>query len=154
MIILSILILVGYLWWILKDHNIPESISQSYYYLENKQRLLFTATIWSIVCLTGNNALEICEGKNEWTIITSLIGILLVGAAPRVNGEFERIIHVAGAIMSGVGSIMWVVLCGNLYTLFYILMPILAIIISNQRKNLVFWTEIACYSAYYTNLLL
>jgi hypothetical protein len=159
----SLVLLGTYTIWFCVKYSIPESLSQSYYYIPWKP-------LWTLVLMAaGFLVLPECmdRASNAPTQIIPFVGIfglLLVAAAPRVR-DYERTTHIIGASVAGIFSQLWVILYGKPWTLcvwFIILGLFLIGHIQNReltfgevldKYKIVFWGEVACFFTLYINLL-
>ena len=164
LVILSLCTLVGYLIGIFVKYGIPESISDSYYYLYYK--VVFTIIMWIVGGFLLPPIMEYTSTISETQIIPfiGIFGILLVGAAPRFK-DTERTIHIVGAILAIVFSQLWVIFYGLKEILLVWIIPLIVLIINGKKvgiswqqlfdkMKLLFWIEMICFLTIYYNLLI
>ena len=166
-VLVSLIIIVVYTISICVKYGIPVSISDSYYYLGWKP--LFTFIMWLCGGLVLPRSMDMAAMKGTTEIIPflAILGIFLVGAAPRVR-DYERKIHMIGALACGIFSQLWVILYGNPWSLLSWIIPLTVIVSSSSggymtlkiliknldsRFKIVFWMEISCFLSMYISLL-
>lgn len=163
LVILSLCTLIGYLIGIFIKYGIPESISDSYYYLYYK--VVFTLVMWIVGGFLLPPIMDYTSTVSETQIIPfiGVFGILLVGAAPRFK-DTERTIHFIGAILAMVFSQLWIILYGLKEILLIWIIPLVILTINGrigitwqkffEKTKLLFWVELICFLTTYYNLLI
>lgn len=154
--ILSFIILGIYTLWFCLKYGIPESLSQSYYSLPWKP-------LFQIIIVSSSFLLlpELMKGGVLGGIpFIGVIGLMMVGIFPNIREKFERLVHICGATIGSICSIIWIVLFGNLYTLGLWSVPLILLLVKGTTPNFidkykfVFWIEIICYISIYLNLFI
>lgn len=154
--ILSLTILFSYTLWFCLKYGIPESLSQSYYSLNWKP--LFQLVIFSSGFLLLP---ELMKGGVLYGIpFIGIVGLMLVGVFPNIYKKFERLVHICGATIGCISSIVWIILNGVPYILGLWSVPLILFLVKGTTPNFinsyrfVFWVEMICYTTIYLNLLL
>lgn len=107
LVILSMLVISAYTTAVcIKCKDVPNSISATFYAIEHK--LWFGATMWLTAGLLMPAILEISTENSQWSAFLACAGMMLVGAAPNFNEQFECKIHTVGATMCLLFSQVWV----------------------------------------------
>lgn len=147
----------------IKRKGVPYSISATYYSLEHPY--WFMATMWLTAGLLMPAILEVSSEASQWAAFVACVGMILVGAAPKFQEEFEGNIHTAGAILCLLGSQIWVGancawclfvwLAWAVYTAVMMSRYVSDSIISDfYRTKPMFWIEIAALVSTYLTLLI
>lgn len=161
MVVISLLILVSYVAWVsIKEKDIPETISDTYYMITHKE--LFSLVIWSCAFLVLPACMEVWESEIKIIPFLSVMGLFIVGAAPRFKEE-ERAVHIMGASMSAIGSLL---IAGWSWELALILIPVIGILYTScnlkpgedlveklDSWDCVFWIEMTCFMILYITLI-
>jgi hypothetical protein len=136
------------------NRNILPSISESWYMLEDKKRLLGSIfTFWCVIIafMQAPVLIDMLEANNPNLTFVGFLtaaGLAFVGCAPLFKGH-ERVIHRIGAGVAAAGSIAVAIILINLSHLIFTMAAVLAVnlIYRNQWKNYIFWLEVGCFSA-------
>lgn len=158
---ISVFLIGAYTLYCLYRYGIPESLSQTYYMIEWKPA--WTLAIFVSAFLSLPAAMEQTPSEIKLIPFLGIFGLLLVGAAPRVR-DYERVIHISGAIMTGIFSQLWVALYGDPWLFVGWVIPVLIgvaclkgpwseIMERLDRWCFVFWCELTCYLTFYVSLL-
>lgn len=159
-VIISLVVLVTYVVWISVKYEVPESLSETYYYL--KWEPIFTLVIWTVGFTLLPSLMETAAASSTQIVpFLGIFGLLLVGAAPRFK-DHERTIHIVGASISGIFSQLWIFFYGNPWTLSLWIVPIgilVYLMTSRQDKdldrvNFIFWCEMTAFAQMYLSLLI
>lgn len=105
--ITSLVILMSYTVAVCIKFGIPTTLSESYYFIYKKY--LFTLVLWLSGFLLLPPIMEMTGGDTQIIPFLSIIGIMIVGAAPKYK-EQERTLHIIGATMAGFFSQLWIIL--------------------------------------------
>lgn len=142
--ILSLCILLIYVFWYSIKYGIPETLSDTYYTVG----YWFTGVIWIIAALLVPQAIEL-TGETKIIPFAAIFGLLLVGCAPEFKG-WERETHIGGACLAGIGSQLFLIIYTTPYPLILWIFPI----IFRKSKKIVFWIELLCFfSIYYAEII-
>lgn len=161
LIILSMLMIASYATALcIKGKEVPNSISVTYYKLEHK--LWFLATMWLTAGFLIYPMVEMNPDMAGFAFL-AVFGMVLVGAAPNLEEDYEGKIHAAGAIACIAGSQVWVasVLPETLYAWILCAVYFGVDILDSEGKfgerfmacKPMFWTEIVALLTTYTSCL-
>lgn len=147
--LIIIFLYVGIL--IYKNKEIPSSISETYYILQNKYWFQFVMTSVGIILLI--TLLNIIPGSIQFLAFLSCSGMILVGTSPNFKEEFEGKVHKAGAIISILGSQLLVALTQPIILLswiLWILYTLCRLKTNNIRESFIqtkplFWIEVISF---------
>ena len=146
LLLISVAIFLSYIGFIALKYGIQKSISESYYRLPSKQKVLFTLALWgfAIPVIILGGMLE------SWLLFLAGGLITLVGAAPAFKSLLmEYKAHMFGAYGGILLGLTALVVNFNLWWLVLIAV-ILAVIIKFTIKNYIWWIEVL---AFFTVLL-
>lgn len=148
-LILSIIIYTGYTSYIRIKYK-PDCISQSYYLLKNGN--IFTICILSIAFLTFPAWVEISPICFQFLPFLSVVALMLVGLCPRYLGQ-DRVLHIAGASVTCILSIVWNIVSGTLLIPAILLIVLILLFALNIRDKL-FWTECLAFLNIYSSIII
>ncbi len=137
---LMVTVFVAYVLFISIKYGIQKSISESYYVLPKKYNFLFVLFCWLFAfpaMILGNSYLMLFAGG----------GIVFVGAAAAMHKFPTRWVHLAGAIG---GMILGCLAMIFQYHMWYMVVGIVGAILLAallDKKHLMWWTEIAIFTA-------
>lgn len=140
-IILNLIIFIIYNIFIIRNFNIPESLSETTYLMGNKYWLfplicgLFVFTILPIW-------FGILPSSYGYIKFFSCIGLLFVGATPFFKKEFDGRIHYTAAIISLLGFISWFLLNGLYIWIIVDIILFICSILILDKKNFVYYGEV------------
>jgi hypothetical protein len=146
---------IAYIATVIRLFGVPDSISESFYLLESKRRGLgYIFTGWCFVTGIGVAALMFEIAAGQWWQFLGLFaggGLCFAGAAPLFRSS-ERVIHICGAGVCALASIIWMCLAGFGYIpLFSLLLFVLPCLKSGK---IAFAVEAALFASMFTVLLL
>ena len=161
LVLLSLSILATYIILVCRKYGVPDSISDSYYYIGWKP--IFTLVMWFVGGFLLPKTMTITP-ETQIIPFLAVCGIMLVGAAPRVR-DYERTIHIIGASIGCIFSQLWILIYAYPLTLLTWIIPVVMFLskLSPGKEGLVerldsinftFWSEIICFVNIYTNLLI
>lgn len=148
-LILSIIIYTGYISYIRIKYK-PDCISQSYYLLKNGN--IFTICIIAVAFLTFPAWVEISPIYFQFLPFLSVVALALVGLCPRYLGQ-DRILHIAGASVTCILSIVWNIVSGTLLIPAILLIVLILLFALNIRDKL-FWTECLAFLNIYSSIII
>lgn len=163
LVLISLLLISAYTTAVcVKGHNVPNSISATFYKLEHK--LWFGATMFLTAGLLMPVILEVTLESYQFTAFLACVGMFLVGAAPNFREGIERPIHVAGAILCLVFSQVWVALTCPWFLMVWIVYVIYTVVMMARhvtdralsdflRTKPMFWVEVTALVVTYMVLL-
>lgn len=160
--ITSLVILMSYTVAVCIKFGIPTTLSESYYFIYKKY--LFTLVLWLSGFLLLPPIMEMTGGDTQIIPFLSVIGIMIVGAAPRYK-EQERTLHIIGATMAGFFSQLWIILYAYPWTLltwFILIIWAIGILIESKlvewseeldKRKWFFWAEMLAFINLYLNII-
>lgn len=162
LMLVSLLLIIAYTTAVcIKGHGIPNSISATFYKLNNK--LWFGLTMFLASGLLMPAILEVTPASYQFTVFLACIGMMSVGIAPHFREGLERTIHITGAILCLVFSQVWVALTCPWYLMVWMAYLIYTIILMIRHQsdsivsdylwtNSMFWAEISALVCTYMSL--
>lgn len=146
-LLLALLLWTAYNIAVAKTHGIQTSLSATYY--TPLGRKLLVPMLLAVVVLLLTVAFDSVNTDSQFAVFLSLFGLALVALAPLSRDDFEGQVHLVGAIVSGIGTQIVVLMNNAWYLLLWglLLIPTLC-----DRRNLLFWSEMIMF--YATALLL
>ncbi len=160
--ITSLVILMSYTVAVCIKFGIPTTLSESYYFIYKKY--LFTLVMWLSGFLLLPLIMEMTGGDTQIIPFLSIIGIMIVGAAPKYK-EQERTLHIIGATMAGFFSQLWIILYAYPWTLltwFILIIWAIGILIESKlvkwseeldKRKWFFWAEMLAFINLYLNII-
>lgn len=160
--ITSLVILMSYTVAVCIKFGIPTTLSESYYFIYKKY--LFTLVLWLSGFLILPPIMEMTGGNTQIIPFLSIIGIMIVGAAPRYK-EQERTLHIIGATMAGFFSQLWIILYAYPWTLLtwaILIIWAIGILIESKlvewseeldKRKWFFWAEMLAFINLYLNII-
>lgn len=160
--ITSLVILMSYTVAVCIKFGIPTTLSESYYFIYKKY--LFTLVMWLSGFLILPPIMEMTGGDTQIIPFLSIIGIMIVGAAPKYK-EQERTLHIIGATMAGFFSQLWIILYAYPWTLltwFILIIWAIGILIESRlvewseeldKRKWFFWAEMLAFINLYLNII-
>lgn len=145
--LLSLFVFVTYIVSTTVIFGVPNSISDTYYLILNKNREmspLFTFFCWDISLSLLIYWLEI--NKTDWDLIPFLAcsGLMFVGTAVEFNKSLTKEVHFISASLCLLFSYLWSMLYGNNFlAIFIIVISVLCYFIN--IKNKLFWIELFAF---------
>lgn len=138
-----LIVFFGYVAFIWKRYGILPSISESWYRLPDKDKILFTLFCWGFAfpaIILGDNVLMFLAGT----------GISFVGAAAQFKQTMTRTVHIIGAFTGVLFSQLAIYFD---YNLFYINLIFISLALSifllrkTKIKNYIWWIEITAFTS-------
>lgn len=160
--ITSLVILMSYTVAVCIKFGIPTTLSESYYFIYKKY--LFTLVMWLSGFLLLPPIMEMTGRDTQIIPFLSIIGIMIVGAAPRYK-EQERTLHITGATMAGFFSQLWIILYAYPWTLLtwsILIIWAIGILIESKlvewseeldKRKWFFWAEMLAFINLYLNII-
>lgn len=160
--ITSLVILMSYTVAVCIKFGIPTTLSESYYFIYKKY--LFTLVLWLSGFLILPPIMEMTGGDTQIIHFLSIIGIMIVGAAPKYK-EQERTLHIIGATMAGFFSQLWIILYAYPWTLLtwaILIIWAIGILIESKlvewseeldKRKWFFWAEMLAFINLYLNII-
>ena len=129
--------------------QIPDSLSQSVFYLPKCGRIIWTLVIVAIAFCTMPVFISCAAVEWQFLAFLSCAGLAFVGAAPLVHDESDISykVHMTGAWTCAVCSQLLILVTNPIILLGWIPFTIyyLATMLLNRQENKVFWAEISCF---------
>lgn len=166
LVLVSLLLITAYTAVVcVKGHNVPNSISATFYKLDHK--LWFGATMFLTAGLLMPVILGVTPAPYQPTAFLTCSGMMLVGVAPNFRERLDGTVHVIGAVLCILFSQVWVMLMCPWILLAWLayLVPTAAITWKNYRKRgdarsafmmtrPMFWVEIMALATTFMTLFL
>lgn len=147
--ILSMIILFGYLAFVVAKFGIPKSISETYYLL-GKHGWLFQVTLFSVAFLVVPTLIDRSSENTRFLAFLACSGLSFVAAAPLFKMELEGKVHYVSAAICCGGLVLW-----QVFNSCWIipLMCFLAVVYPMVKdKKYMWWLEIATIVSAYVSL--
>lgn len=156
-LLISFIILLTYVVSIIAMFGVPSSLSDSFYLLQNKYPSKDWKWLFTLLCFVVSFTIlipwiDISNENIQFLPFLSAAGLLFVGAAPHFK-TYEKKIHEAGAWLCAACSQLWCILSGLWYTPL-ISIGAMAIPALKQKKNYVFYAEMAAFLSTYLGLFI
>lgn len=156
-LIYAYLLMVGvfysYMLFIWIKFGILPSFSDSWYYLSDKQKPLFTLFCWGFALPAAIIGFTISEGSPfQFLMLFSAGGIMFVGAAPDFKSEYglDRKVHYGAAITGVISNTLYLLLVFPSLWFF----PVsfvggsLLIYILREKLDEIWWIELLSFTSY------
>jgi hypothetical protein len=104
--ITSLVIMFGYLAFVVAKFGIPKSISETYYLL-GKMGWLFQVTLFSVAFLVVPTLIDRSGEGTRFLAFLSCMGLAFVGAAPLFKRKLDGKVHYISAAMCCGGLVLW-----------------------------------------------
>lgn len=148
--IASMVIIFGYLAFVVAKFGIPKSISDTYYLL-GKMGWLFQVTLFSVAFLVVPTLIDKSSENTQFLAFLACAGLAFVAAAPLFKMELEGRVHYVSAAICCVGLVLWQVFNACWITP---LLCFLAVLIPMVKdKKYMWWLEIATIVSTYVSLI-
>lgn len=143
LVVISMIAITAYVVvMVIKEKEIPESISSTVFRLEKKWAWVFTAVMWIVGFLLMPALMEKVSESTQFIAFFMVAGILFVGASPLVAKE-KNTIHYVCAAVSGISSQVLVALNQPLFLLMWFLYIGYTLLAKDGSRNF-FWVEVSC----------
>lgn len=140
LLLVSFLILIYVIYWLNKSINIPESISSTYYLLDN-MGWVFQIILFLLAFLLMPIWLLLSNPSNQFLVFITCAGILFIASAPNFKIKFEGKIHYIAACTCGAASILWQIMEGMYNNI--LLSIFICFVLYLKYKSWFFWVEIS-----------
>ena len=127
---------------VIKNKEIPESISSTVFNLEKKWKWVFSAVMWIVGFLLMPPLMEKVSDSTRFIAFFMVAGILFVGASPLVAKE-KNTLHYVCAAVAGIASQLLVALNQPLLLLIWFLYIGYTLAAKDGSRNF-FWVEVSC----------
>ena len=143
LVVISMIAITAYVVvMVIKEKEIPESISSTVFRLEKRWVWVFTAVMWIVGFLLMPALMEKVSESTQFIAFFMVAGILFVGASPLVAKE-KNTIHYVCAAVSGIASQVLVALNQPLFLLMWFLYIGYTLLAKDGSRNF-FWVEVSC----------
>lgn len=148
--VLSLLIAIIYFTYaIIKIKKIPESLSATYYELNDK-KWAFQLALTSVVATLLPEWLNVSNNNTQWLAFLSCAGLLLVAASPHFKENLQSKIHYTSAIVCGTCAVLWQILNGMWEIPF--IFAVISLILTLTFKKWMWWLELGIMGSLFTSL--
>lgn len=127
---------------VIKNKEIPESISSTVFNLDKKWKWVFSAVMWIVGFLLMPPLMEKVSDSTRFLAFFMVSGIMGVGASPLVAKE-RNTFHYVCAAVAGITSQLLVALNQPLVLLLWFLYIGYTLLEKESSKNF-FWVEVSC----------
>lgn len=148
--ILSMIILFGYLALVVAKFGIPKSISDSYYLL-GKKGWMFQVALFLTAFLVMPSLIDRSSEDTQFLAFLSCAGLIFVGAAPFFKRTFDSKVHFISAAICCVGLVLWQIFNASWVTPLVCLLAVLYPMFKD--KKYMWWLEIATIMSAYVSLM-
>lgn len=148
--ILSMIILFGYLAFVVAKFGIPKSISETFYLL-GKKGWMFQVTLFLVAFMVMPILIDRSSENTRFLAFLACAGLAFVGAAPLFKMELEGKVHYVSAAICCVGLVLWQVF--NACWVVPIVCFLAIIYPMIKDKKYMWWLEIATIVSAYVSLI-
>lgn len=149
--ILSMIILFGYIAFVVAKFGIPNSISDSYYLL-GKKGWMFQITLFVTAFLVMPSLIGASSEDTQFLAFLACAGLIFVGAAPLFKRTFDSKVHFISAALCCGSLVLWQVF--NACWVVPIVCFLAVLYPMFKDKKYMWWLEIATIASAYISLLL
>lgn len=143
LVVISMIAITAYVVvMVIKEKEIPESISSTVFKLKKKEAWVFSAVMWLVGFLLMPPLMEKVSDSTRFIAFFMVAGILFVGASPLVAKE-KNTIHYVCAAVSGVASQLLVALNQPMFLLMWFPYIGYTLVAKDGSRNF-FWVEVTC----------
>ena len=147
-LIIPILILFIYLLWVVDNHGVLESWSDSYREIKDKWKFQLTLVLLGLgVGLFGWFTVH------SYLLPISGLGLVTVGLAPRFWLKTQGIIHSAGALLGALAGLLSVGVDFHLWWVSALAIALIGIIKFKKISNATWWMETTAFLAIIIGIL-
>ena len=149
--IASLIILFGYLAFVIAKFGIPQSISDTYYLLGKKGWLFQLALAATAFCVVSS-LIDASSENTQFLAFLACAGLAFVSAAPLFKMELEGKVHFTSAYICCGSLVLWQIL-NTSWIIPLACFALVAIPMLNDKKYM-WWLEIATIVSAYVSLIL
>ena len=143
LVVISMIAITAYVVvMVIKEKEIPESISSTVFNLKKKAAWVFSAVMWLVGFLLMPPLMEKVSDSTRFIAFFMVAGILFVGASPLVAKE-KNTIHYVCAAVAGIASQLLVALNQPMFLLMWFPYIGYTLLAKDGSKNF-FWVEVSC----------
>lgn len=147
--ILSMIVLFGYLALVVAKFGIPKSISDSYYLLGNRG-WMFQVTLFLVAFSVMPTLIDKSSEDTQFLAFLSCAGLIFVGAAPFFKRQFDNKVHFISAAICCGGLVLWQIFNASWITPLVCFLALLYPMFKD--KKYMWWLEIATIVSAYVSL--
>ena len=148
--IASLIILFGYLAFVVAKFGIPQSISDTYYLL-GKQGWLFQLALAATAFCVVSSLIDASSENTKFLAFLACAGLAFVAAAPLFKMELEGKVHFTSAYICCGSLVLWQVF--NTSWLIPLVCFALVVIPMLKDRKYMWWMEIATIASTYISLI-
>lgn len=141
-----LLVFIGYISFIVGRYGILPSISDSYYRLPKKLRILFTLFCWGFALPAAIIGIDLTD---NFLMFFAGSGIMFVGAAAEFQEKMTKTVHFTGAAIGIISAQLSTAIDFHLYYVNIIFIVLSLAILLGKRlnilKNYLWWIEIVAF---------
>lgn len=151
------LIFIAYNTITIKMFGVPESISGTYYLLEERRKSY--GWFFTLFCLgTGFTLLppwlDMTPESYQFSSFLTVAGLLFVGAAAQFKDVFTAKVHYSAAVICCVFSQVWCICAGYWWVSLISFTITMGYSLIRDSKKWMFWLEMAAAGAMYVSIFL
>lgn len=139
-LLIGIILLVTYLAWVVDNHGILPSWSDSYFTIKDKWKFQFV-----LISLGIGVGVFGAIFAHSWILPFSGLGLSLVGFAPNFRERTEGIIHSIGAVCGAVLGLVSVAIDFHLWPISVVAVGLILTIKFKHIRNATWWMETASF---------
>lgn len=148
--ILSMIILFGYLAFVVAKFGIPKSISETFYLL-GKKGWMFQVALFLVAFSVMPTLIDKSSEDTQFLAFLSCAGLIFVGAAPFFKRAFDSKVHFISAAICCVGLVLWQIFNACWITPLVCLLAVLYPMYKDRKY--MWWLEIASIVSAYVSLI-
>lgn len=148
--IVSLVIIFGYLTFVIAKFGIPRSISDTYYLL-GKKGWLFQLALFGTAFTVVPVLIDRSSENTQFLAFLACAGLAFVAAAPMFKMELEGKVHYVSAAVCCCGLVLWQVFNACWFVPIACFLAIICPVVKD--KKYMWWLEIATIVSSYVNLL-
>lgn len=137
---IALLIWTAYNVLIVVKHGFQSSLSATYYTATGRR--LLPLMLLAVIALLAVTAFDSVRPESQFSVFLSLIGLAFVATAPLSRERFEGRVHLAGAVVSGIGTQVLVAMNFPPLLLLWVLYPVAFLL---HRRSQLFWAEMIMF---------
>ena len=147
--IASMIILLGYLAFVVAKFGIPKSISETFYLL-GKKGWMFQITLFVTAFLVVPSLIDASSEDTQFLAFLACAGLIFVGAAPLFKRTFDNKVHFISAALCCGSLVLWQVFNSS-WVIPSVCFGLVCYPMLRGRKY-IWWIEIATIISAYVSL--
>ena len=145
----------------LKLFGVPQSLSMTFYLLQEKKnwtRIFFPIMMVGMAFLLLPAWLEISVGSLfQFLAFLTVTGIIFVGAVPTFkSSDLENTVHMTSAIVAAIFAILWVILVSKLWWTIVLWIATLGLtmwLTKTIKSSYIYWLETIAFMSTFTSII-